>query len=109
MLLGSKRGPKDRRWKKACRSAFEDFFARRSEPLHEAETDEAPLVEATGAGLKWLFSCLSWDLVFGYVPPHACETETLKKAAQFSPAAHAALSPARHAPSGSAVSSHENL
>ena len=58
MLPGSKRGPKDRRWKKACRSAFEDFFARRSEPLHQAETDEAPLVEATGAGLKWLFSSL---------------------------------------------------
>ena len=56
MLPGSRRGPKDKRWTKAVQASFADFFAKRSEPLNPAEKDTAPLVEATGAGLSWLFS-----------------------------------------------------
>ena len=55
MLPGSRRGPKDKRWTKAVRASFADFFAKRSEPLNPAEKEAAPLVEATGAGLSWLF------------------------------------------------------
>ena len=56
MLPGSRRGPKDKRWTKGVQASFADFFAKRSEPLNPAEKVTAPLVEATGAGLSWLFS-----------------------------------------------------
>ena len=57
MLPGSKRGPKVKKWTKPAAFAFAEFFAKRSEPLPTAPSiDEAPLTEATGAGLKWLFS-----------------------------------------------------
>ena len=57
MLPGSKRGPKDKKWTKPAEVAFAKFFAKRSEPLPAAPSiDEAPLTEASGAGLKWLFS-----------------------------------------------------
>ena len=57
MLPGSKRGPKVKKWTKPAAFAFAEFFAKRSEPLPTAPSiDEAPLTEATGAGIKWLFS-----------------------------------------------------
>ena len=57
MLPGSKRGPKDKKWTKTAACAFADHFAKRSEPLPAAESlNESPLIEVTGAGLKWLFS-----------------------------------------------------
>ena len=54
VLPGSRRGPKNKQWPKAPRLAFGDFFAKRSEPLHQPPED-APLCEATRTGLKWLF------------------------------------------------------
>ena len=56
MLPGSRRGPKSKQWTKAVQETFVNFFAKRSEPLNPAEKVTAPLVEATGAGLSWLFS-----------------------------------------------------
>ena len=52
-----KRGPKPSKWRGTVSAGFEAFFAQRSEPLN-LQPDEEPLVEATGAGLKWLFSGL---------------------------------------------------
>jgi len=53
------RGPKPSVWKHAVQGAFEEFFAKRSNPLNDAEkVVEPPLAEATGAGLKWLYSGL---------------------------------------------------
>ena len=51
------RGPKPSKWTHKSNKQFMAFFARRSEQLNEAEKEvEPPLVEATGAGLKWLFT-----------------------------------------------------
>eukprot|EP00966_Prymnesium_polylepis_P328320 7384124-Prymnesium_polylepis.1 len=62
MFNGHGRGPKPTRWRHESRESFEQFFARRSEPLHEAEKETEPLlVEETGAGLKWLFSSVGED------------------------------------------------
>ena len=54
VLPGMRRGPKPKGWEKTSKAGFEAFFARRSEPLNIAP-DEAPLTEATGAGLRWIF------------------------------------------------------
>ena len=68
VLPGSRRGPKSKQWTKTSRLAFGDFFAKRSEALNH-QPDEAPLHEATGAGLKWLFSS------FGEEPTQVAATE----------------------------------
>ena len=60
MLPGSRRGPKDKKWTNKSRLAFGDFFAKRSEPLNH-QPDEEPICEATGTGLKWLFSSFGED------------------------------------------------
>ena len=58
------RGPKPTRWRHAARSSFEQFFARRSEPLNEAPDealeppDEAPEPDGESsqqAYAAWLF------------------------------------------------------
>ena len=56
MLPGMKRGPKSKKWMKAVQGGFEAFFARRSEQLIDAQDDVTPLIEATGAGERWMFS-----------------------------------------------------
>eukprot|EP00966_Prymnesium_polylepis_P066004 1531422-Prymnesium_polylepis.1 len=54
MLPGMRRGPKPTMWRDAASAGFAAHFARRSEPLNLPE--EAPLAEATGAGLRWIFT-----------------------------------------------------
>ena len=54
VVIGSKRGPKPKKWAKGATNAFKSFFVRRAEPLPEPE--RAPLFEISGAGLRWLFS-----------------------------------------------------
>ena len=49
-----RRGPKPTKWRDAASAGFAAHFARRSEPLNLPE--EAPLAEATGAGLRWIFT-----------------------------------------------------
>ena len=57
MLPGQRKGPKDKQWTKVSKAKFVDYFAKRSEPLNPAESeDAAPLAEAMGGGLRWLFS-----------------------------------------------------
>ena len=53
MLEGRSQGPKTSRWTKRSRTNFEAFFARRSEPLQEAATEELH-VDAT-LDFKWIF------------------------------------------------------
>ena len=49
-------GPNPSRWIHERKAPFEAFFARRSVPLAEAETEQLPpLFEASAAGRKWLF------------------------------------------------------
>ncbi len=56
MFNNRSRGPKPSTWTHASRAIFTDHFARRSEPLNVAETEQLPpLVEASAAGRKWLF------------------------------------------------------
>ena len=50
-----KRGPKPSKWRRSASANFSSFFARRSELLPSLP-DEEPLAEATGAGLKWIFT-----------------------------------------------------
>ena len=62
MLNGRSRGPKPSRGVHKSKDSFAAFFARRSEPLNEAEKEaEPPLVEATGVGFKWLFTSIGAD------------------------------------------------
>jgi hypothetical protein len=53
MLEGRSQGPKTSRWTKRSRTSFKAFFARRSEPLQEAATEELH-VDAT-LDCKWIF------------------------------------------------------
>ena len=53
-VIGSKRGPKSKKWTNGVKNAFKAFFVRRAEPRPEPE--RAPLFEISGAGLRWLFS-----------------------------------------------------
>jgi len=55
MILGMRRGTKPSKWKKGASVGFAAYFARRSEPLN-LPPEEEPLAEATGAGLKWIFT-----------------------------------------------------
>ena len=41
---------------KGVQGGFEAFFARRSEQLIGAQDDVTPLIEASGAGERWMFS-----------------------------------------------------
>ena len=50
-----KRGPRPSKWRRSASADFSAFFARRSELLPSLP-DEEPLAEATGAGLKWIFT-----------------------------------------------------
>ena len=59
MYDSSRRGPKSKHWTKAAGTAFDEFFAQRSGPLSQPQSDV--LVDATQAGLSWLYSSFGED------------------------------------------------